>query len=305
MICRCSRACLVLPRNIVETYQLSSRDIEAWSQFDASPDEDPLVVYKSEAFYSEAERIGGLLPDLGRSLTQLRARLGCAGVTRIRGLPTPPNGLRTTPSRHFIEERQLTGHERWLAAVSTQLGHAISYADWHDGDLIQNLYPLRTDALRQNASNAVRLEMHTETAFRQNSPDFVVLLCLRADPSANTIFVDATRLQASLGARKSRLLRDVAFGFDPNSDSRYALSTRVGEGVRFQFAEALLGYTPQHDAVLTELKMLMVELGQPVTLTQGDLLVIDNTHVVHGRSAYLPRYDGTDRWLQRCLVSVR
>jgi L-asparagine oxygenase len=30
--------------------------------------------------------------------------------------------------------------------------------------------------------------------------------------------------------------------------------------------------------------------------------VIDNTAAVHGRSPFSPRYDGTDRWLQRAFV---
>jgi len=39
-----------------------------------------------------------------------------------------------------------------------------------------------------------------------------------------------------------------------------------------------------------------------VVLDDGDLLVIDNDRAVHGRTAFTPRYDGTDRWLRRALV---
>jgi hypothetical protein len=39
-----------------------------------------------------------------------------------------------------------------------------------------------------------------------------------------------------------------------------------------------------------------------VVLADGDLLVIDNDHAVHGRTPFIPRYDGTDRWLKRALV---
>jgi hypothetical protein len=39
-----------------------------------------------------------------------------------------------------------------------------------------------------------------------------------------------------------------------------------------------------------------------VTLEQGDLLVVDNDMVVHGRSPFAARFDGTDRWLQRAFV---
>ena len=39
-----------------------------------------------------------------------------------------------------------------------------------------------------------------------------------------------------------------------------------------------------------------------VVLEAGDLLVVDNTVAVHGRSPFVPRFDGTDRWLQRTFV---
>jgi L-asparagine oxygenase len=39
-----------------------------------------------------------------------------------------------------------------------------------------------------------------------------------------------------------------------------------------------------------------------VALEAGDLLVVDNAVAVHGRSPYSPRFDGTDRWLQRAFV---
>jgi len=39
-----------------------------------------------------------------------------------------------------------------------------------------------------------------------------------------------------------------------------------------------------------------------VVLSDGDVLVIDNDRAVHGRTPFVPRYDGTDRWLKRALV---
>jgi hypothetical protein len=39
-----------------------------------------------------------------------------------------------------------------------------------------------------------------------------------------------------------------------------------------------------------------------MVLRTGDLLVIDNYRAVHGRTPFVPRYDGTGRWLKRSLV---
>jgi hypothetical protein len=36
-----------------------------------------------------------------------------------------------------------------------------------------------------------------------------------------------------------------------------------------------------------------------VPLEAGDLLILKNNRTLHGRSPYSPRYDDTDRWVQR------
>ncbi|MFV0320670.1 MAG: TauD/TfdA family dioxygenase, partial [Microbacterium sp.] len=35
----------------------------------------------------------------------------------------------------------------------------------------------------------------------------------------------------------------------------------------------------------------------------GDLFLFDNRRVMHARTPFEPRYDGTDRWLQRVIIS--
>ena len=54
------------------------------------------------------------------------------------------------------------------------------------------------------------------------------------------------------------------------------------------------------------LNRLMTELERvqhSVVVEQGSLLVIDNYLAVHGRRPFPVRYDGSDRWLKRMLVS--
>ena len=44
--------------------------------------------------------------------------------------------------------------------------------------------------------------------------------------------------------------------------------------------------------------------ARTVSLRAGEVLVIDNDVIVHGRVPFTPRYDGTDRWLKRINVRV-
>ena len=48
--------------------------------------------------------------------------------------------------------------------------------------------------------------------------------------------------------------------------------------------------------------MAIEKCTKEIVLKTGDLLVINNSTVIHGRKPFDARYDGTDRWVQRMLV---
>ena len=64
----------------------------------------------------------------------------------------------------------------------------------------------------------------------------------------------------------------------------------------------MVGTDLDAERALTELSAAVERHQRSVILEAGDLLVIDNGLVVHGRSPFPARYDGTDRWLQRAFV---
>lgn len=67
-------------------------------------------------------------------------------------------------------------------------------------------------------------------------------------------------------------------------------------------ADLMVGTDAEADAALGVLAEAVAALHTSVVLEAGDLLVVDNTAAVHGRSPFAPRFDGTDRWLQRTFV---
>jgi len=71
---------------------------------------------------------------------------------------------------------------------------------------------------------------------------------------------------------------------------------------RFDYAEALVGTDEASTAALAALKRSIEDRLQEVLLEPGDLLILDNRHLVHGRREIRSLYDGSDRWLQRILV---
>jgi hypothetical protein len=64
--------------------------------------------------------------------------------------------------------------------------------------------------------------------------------------------------------------------------------------------EAPADYRAAYDRLTAELERVSVA----VALEPGDVLVVDNDLVVHGRVPFRARYDGTDRWLKRASVRV-
>jgi len=55
-------------------------------------------------------------------------------------------------------------------------------------------------------------------------------------------------------------------------------------------------------AALRALHTCLDEIHMSHVMTRGDLLIFDNKRVVHARTPFTARFDGTDRWLLRILV---
>ncbi len=75
------------------------------------------------------------------------------------------------------------------------------------------------------------------------------------------------------------------------------------EAPTFTFdADLMTGLDPEAADALEALRRVIRAEHISVALETGDLLVVDNSISVHGRSPFTARFDGTDRWLQRTFV---
>jgi alpha-ketoglutarate-dependent taurine dioxygenase len=77
-----------------------------------------------------------------------------------------------------------------------------------------------------------------------------------------------------------------------------------GRGLRFDPAYSRLPDDPAFREAYRALESALADVRVDVVLSPGDVLVLDNNTVVHGRSAFAARYDGRDRWLKRVLVGT-
>lgn len=254
------------------------------------------------------------LPEcLRRSVRSFRRSSGSSGVLLLRGLPVGGSHVPPTPNVSGSVQRNPSISSAVLLMIASGLGDPAAYRPEKSGALVQNVVPVPGQEEIQGNGGSVILTFHNENAFHPHRPDFVMLLCLRADHDKVAGLRTACIRQAL--PKLSERTRDVllqpefvtqappSFGSTSGEADRHAvLSGAVDDpDVRVDFAATKAMSQLGADA-LTDITMAFEMVATTHSLQPGDLAVVDNRVTVHGRTAFRPRYDGQDRWLQRTFV---
>lgn len=199
-----------------------------------------------------------------------------------------------------------------LVNYTLQWGEPFGYIQEQDGAIIQNLFPIQASETEQiSSSSKVTLELHTEAAFHPYRPDILVLLCLRGDSRAGTVFSKLSDILNELDTSVIEILLtndfttkiDISFQSDRQPDREISTCVLFDGGRKITYDHTLMkGKTPAARAALRALSDAIKNVEQTIFLNQDDVLVMDNHRVIHGRTVFSPRYDGTDRWIKRALV---
>ena len=235
-----------------------------------------------------------------------------AGGLLVRNVPIgslPP----TPPTPDATVDKDL-GTEFALLTAARRLGQPVGYVPEHGGRIVQNLVPVSSDAdLQTSTSSRSDLMFHTETAFHPHRPRYLLLLCLRGDPSARTTLASVRDLIDRLDEHelalafqpRVRTAVDVSFlaGRANELGPPRPLITGTVDEPTFVFdADLTVGTDTDAEDLLVRIRSLVHEVETAVVLRPGDLLAVDNNVAIHGRSPFTARFDGTDRWLQRAFV---
>ncbi|MFD5506690.1 TauD/TfdA family dioxygenase [Streptomyces sp. NPDC127051] len=256
---------------------------------------------------------------LRREVRRFRRHSGPHGTLVIRGLPVDQGALPATPAVPGSVQRRATVSAAVLTMVACGLGEPLAYLAEKSGALVQDVVPVPGQETFHGNAGSVPLSFHTENGFHPHPPDYVVFLCLRADHDriagmrvagirqALPLLAPADR--QALFAPEFITTPPPSFGPDAAATEsdvqpRPVLSGAV-EDPDIRMAQLVTTpLTPRAAAALAEFGRACEATARTLRLTPGDLIVIDNRVTVHGRTAFHPRYDGADRWLQRTYVTT-
>ncbi|MER6257464.1 clavaminate synthase family protein [Streptomyces sp. NPDC001584] len=256
---------------------------------------------------------------LRRGIRRFRRHSGPHGTLVIGGLPVDQAALPATPSVPGSVQRRATVPAAVLTMVACGLGEPLAYRAEKSGALVQDVVPVPGQESFHGNAGSVPLSFHTENGFHPHPPDYVVFLCLRADHDriAGMRVAGIRRALPLLTPAGRQALFTPEFittpppSFGPGAaasesgaEPRPVLSGAV-EDPDIRMAQLVTtALTPRAAAALTEFGRACEATARTLRLNPGDLVVIDNRVTVHGRTAFHPRYDGADRWLQRTYVTT-
>lgn len=270
--------------------------------------------------------------DLARSLPDgivrfLRSFQGGepAVAAVIRGLPVDDERVGPTPehwSAHSDPARTIR-EDFYFLLLGSLIGEVFGWSTLQDGALLHNVLPNRAEENDQSgAGSRAPLLWHIEDAFHPYRCDYLGLMGLRNPDAVGTCLGSVRNLKVTEHERE--VLWDRRFHIRPDKvhmkgldvGARGAEFEHSPEPVSILFGDAEEPYLrinppfmtalpgdEEAEHVLGEVISRIDESMGEVILNPGDVVFIDNYLAVHGRGSFIPRYDGTDRWLRKALFT--
>jgi L-asparagine oxygenase len=277
------------------------------------------------AFVAAAADLARSLPDgLVRFLRSFQGGEPAVAAV-IRGLPVDDGRVGPTPghwSAHCDPARTMQ-EDFYFLLLGALIGEVFGWSTLQNGALLHNVLPNRAEENDQSgAGSRAPLLWHIEDAFHPYRCDYLGLMALRNPDAVGTSLGSVRDLKVTEHERG--VLRDRRFHIRPDkvhmrglgAGARGAEFEHSPEPVSILFGDADKPYlrinppfmtaVPGDEAagrVLGEVISRIDESMGEVILNPGDVVFIDNYLAVHGRGSFVPRYDGTDRWMRKALFT--
>lgn len=283
-------------------------------------------------FYDRNWSIHSSLPERLRSILDRFRRTESVPLCLVHGFPVDDEAVGPTPAHwsEALESKSTLDQELFLAMCGLALGEPFTWSTLQAGLMIQNIFPIKGDERRQSGHGSeALLEFHTEDGFHPGRCDYLMLLGVRNHDQVPTIVASVRDVR--LRDEEVRILSEPRFYILPDDEhirqlethfpDHPALETVVEMRDRPTAVPVLFGTTlspylridrpfmrcaggdVKAERVLDRLMDELRRVQRSVVVGPGTLMVLDNYLAVHGRKSFTSRYDGTDRWLKRMVVS--
>jgi L-asparagine oxygenase len=261
---------------------------------------------------------GRLPPRLVEALIRFRRNPNPYGALFFRNLPTDPVLPPTPMDGRFSADKSTFFSECCLLLFMLHVGDPISYEDEKEGVLIQNICPVKGHESRQeNTSSEKVLNFHTEDSFHPFPPDYLTLTGLRADHEkvARTLTTSIRTVLDQVPSTCISFLRQPLYHLSPsssfniNKEGDYSVTLPVLSGSLLDpdmciHFTSMTAESTEAQWALDTLKAALLKEVVAFNILPGDMLIVDNRIAAHARMPFKPRFDGTDRWLQRMFTIV-
>ena len=262
-------------------------------------------------------RLTACLPDpLLMALILFRTQAEAPGAMLIKGLPLDFD-LAPTPADGGRSDKGTFVSEAVLGTIAHFFGDLYSYATEKKGEIIQNIVPVANRELkRSNEGSFADFLLHTENAYFEFRPDYLLLLGLRADEggkAATTVAyakdalgLVSDQVTTTLRMPLYRIAAPDSF-LDSHSGRGWSKPTPLISGSP-QHPEARVNFngitalTPAAAMALGAFQEALDAVTMKVVLQPGELLIIDNRKTMHGRTPFKATFGPQARWLQRAYV---
>jgi len=212
----------------------------------------------------------------------------------------------------------------FLVLAASLMGDVFGWTTQQNGRYVHDVLPmLGLETEQVGWSSLTPLTWHTEDAFHPHRADYLALLCLRNPDGVATTVCSITDLE--LSAADEEILWQERFLIRPDEShlpkhntSDTGLFDKIEEMMRNPAKVSVFFGNPRRPYLRIDPDYMIAAPGDrqaadalaavcasidrnlhDLVLRQGDLCILDNFQVVHGRRSFHAQYDGNDRWLKR------
>jgi Fe(II)/alpha-ketoglutarate-dependent arginine beta-hydroxylase len=287
---------------------------------------------ESEEFAEECTLQASRLPyRIRKILFDFRNQKIPMGFLLLKGYHIDDEKISDTP-KHWDtpwENSATLQEEIFQCLICSGLGNLFGWLTQENGRFLRNIVPIKADQDEQlGGSSRVPLLWHIEEAFHPQRADMMTIMCYRNLEKAGTNICSLD--QMDIPEEILSILSQPRFVIEPdkshfpenNQSQQWKLETDHFKRIKsflanpvptpvifgppgFQrmvvdqaFMSAVLGDLEAQEA-LDWFYQHLDERKTTIEMEPGNILLLDNRKVVHGRTPYKPNYGPKARWLRR------